>query len=151
MTPFVSGALGAVTILLVAGLLRRAMWRRRFRHGPRGGWFLRRLFRRLRTRPEQEQVLSAEAESLAAELRAFRRDAWTIRAELADLLAAPALDTATISGALDARLAGLEALKVRVAEGVARIHATLDPAQRTELAALLRHGPHRFHHHPHHA
>ncbi len=151
MSPFVSGALGAVTVLLVAGIVRRAVWHRRFHRGPRGGWFLRRLFRRLRTRPDQEQVLTAEAESLAAELRAFRRDAHGVRAELAALLAGPALDPATVGAALDARLVKLAALKTRLADGVARIHAALDPAQRAELASLLRHGPHRLHRHPHHA
>jgi uncharacterized membrane protein len=147
MSPFVSGALGAVTILLLAGLLRRAAWHRRFRRGPGRGWMLRRLFRRLRTRPEQEQVLAAEAEALTAELRAFREDAWSLRTEVADLLAGPALDPATLSAALDARLQKVQALKARLAEGVARIHAALDPAQRAQLATLLRCGPHRFHGH----
>lgn len=145
MSPFVSGALGAVTVLLLAGLVRRALWSRRFRHGPRGGWFLRRLFRRLGTRPEQEQVLTAEAGSLAGELHALRRDARALRAEVADLLAGPTLDPAAVGRALESRWSKLEAVKSRAAEAVARVHATLEPAQRAELAALLRHGPHRFH------
>lgn len=138
MSPFVAGALGAVTVLLLAGLVRRAVWHRRFRHGPRRGFMLRRLYRRLRTRPEQEKVLSAEAEALFSELRAFRVDAATLRTDLADLLAGPSLDPGTLSSALDARLEKLKGLKARLAEGLARIHATLDPSQRQELADLMR-------------
>jgi uncharacterized membrane protein len=150
MSPFVSGVLGAVTVLLVAGLIRRARWRRSLRgHGLGGPWFLRRLFRRLRTRPEQEQILSAEADALAAELRALRQDARSLRAEVAELVAGPTLDAASVSHALEARLAKLDAVKARIAEALARVHAALDPSQRAQLAAMLRCGPHRFHGHPH--
>ena len=153
MSPFVSGALGAVTVLLLAGIIRRALWHRRFRGGPRGAWFLRRLSRRIGARPDQEQIFSAEAEALVAELRAFRQDAFSLRTELAELVGGPDLDASKVARAVEARLAKLDAVKARLAEGVARIHAALDPAQRAELAALLRRGPHhRFHGpHPHHA
>lgn len=145
MSPFFSGVLGAVTVLLLAGIVRRALWHRRFRRGGRGGpWFLRRLFRRLGTRPEQEQVVSAEADALAAELRSLRQDARELRAEVAELLSGPTLDAAAVSRALEARLAKLDAVKARLAEGLARIHAALEPAQRAELATILRRGPHRF-------
>ena len=85
MSPFVSGALGAVTVLLLAGLARRALWHRRLcRHGRGGPWFLRRVFRRLGTRPEQEQVVTSAADALAAEVRGLGRDARALREELAD-------------------------------------------------------------------
>jgi hypothetical protein len=151
MSPFVSGALGAVVVLAALGLARRARWHGHHHH--RGSrWFLRRVYRRLGTRPEQEKVVSAEADALASELHALRQDAWMLRAEVAELLSGPALDAQAVSRALEARLARLDAVKARLAEGLSRIHATLDPAQRAQLAALLAHGPGRCHGwHVHHA
>jgi Spy/CpxP family protein refolding chaperone len=149
MSPFVSGALGAAAFLLLAGIVRRAAWHRRFRGGPRGRAFmLRHLFRRLRTRPEQEQVVTGEADALAAAMRELREDARALRADVAALLAAPTLDAETVRARLESRLARAEALKGRLAEGIARVHATLDPSQRSELAALVQRGP-RFHHRRH--
>jgi uncharacterized membrane protein len=145
---FFSGALGALAVLLVLGVARRAAWHRHFHgHHGHGGrpWMLRRLFQRLGTRPEQEQVMNAEADALASELRALRTEAHALRAEVADLLAGPALDASRIAAALDSRRARVEAVKSRLAEGLAKIHATLDPAQRTQLAAMVRAGPHRAH------
>jgi Spy/CpxP family protein refolding chaperone len=146
MSPFFSGALGAAVVLLLAGLVRRAAWRHRFRRGGRGGpWFLQRLFRRLGTRPEQEKVVSAEASALAGELRALREDGRALRAEVAELLAGPALDAQAVSRALDGRMAKLQALRDRISEALARVHAVLDPHQRAELATLLARGPHGRH------
>jgi len=140
MTPFVSGALGALAVLFLAAALRRAAWRRIRRHGPAR---LGRLLRRIGARPEQERAVRAEAEALSEAFLALRGDARALRGDLADLLAAPALEPARVGAVLDARLARAEALRVRFAEAVARVHAALDPAQREALAALVREGPHR--------
>lgn len=140
MTPFLSGALGAVTILLLAALVRRAAWRRMRRRGPaRLGW----LFRRIGARPDQERAVRAEVDALSEAFLALRGDARALRGDLADLLGAPDLDAARVASALDARLARTDALRARLAEAVARIHAVLDPAQREALAAMVRSGPHR--------
>lgn len=140
MSPFVSGALGAFAVLLLTGLVRRARWHRRLHRAGRGPWFLRRLFLRLGTRPEQEAVVSAEADALSQELRSLRQDARALRAEMADLLAAPALDAAAVARVLEPRLLKFDALRARLAEAVSRTHAALDPAQRSRLADLLRGG-----------
>jgi hypothetical protein len=143
MSPFLSGALGAAVLLLAVGLFRRACWRRMRRGLHRAGagpFFLRGLFRRLGTRPEQEAVVSAEADALGQELRALRQDAQALRGEVAELLAAPALDAASVSRVLEARLARLEGLKLRLGEALARTHGVLDPEQRARLAALVRSG-----------
>lgn len=140
MTPFLSGALGALTVLVLAAFARRAAWRRMRRGGPaRLGW----LFRRIGARPEQERALRAEADGLSEAFLAFRGDARSLRGELADLLAAPELDAGKVGAVLDARLARLDAVRARVAAAVARVHATLDPPQREALAAMVRSGPHR--------
>jgi uncharacterized membrane protein len=144
MTPFLSGALGAVAVLFTLAVLRRVVWMRRLHR--RGGRLpLGFVFRRLRTRPEQERVISAEADALAAELRTLRGEARSVRDEVAGLLAAPALDAAAVQSAIDARIASLATLRARLADAAARIHATLDPAQRQTLAELVRHGGHRHH------
>ncbi len=145
MSPFVSGALGAVTILVFAALVRRALWHRRFRHIGRGRPFLRGLFRRLGTRPDQEQVVTAEADALAALVGTLRGDAFALRTDLADLLAAPTLDATRIAAALDARLTRFAEVKARLTAGLARIHATLEPDQRARLAELVRSGPRHAH------
>jgi uncharacterized membrane protein len=140
MNSFLSGALGALTVLFLAALVRRAAWRRLRRRGPaRLGW----LFRRIGTRPEQERAVRAEADALSEAFLAVRGDARALRGDLADLLAAPELDPARVSAALDARLARMDALRARFAEAVARVHATLDPPQREALASMVRFGPHR--------
>lgn len=145
MSPFLSGALAAVAVLFVVAFFRHAV-RMRCAHRLHGrGMPLRFLYRRLSTRPEQERVISAEADALAEGVRALRADLGTVRAELADLLAAPSLDATAVQAAVDARIARLSALRARLAETVARVHATLDPAQRATLAELVRSGGHHHH------
>ncbi len=140
MNSFLSGALGAVAVLFLAALVRRAAWRRMRRRGPaRLGW----LFRRIGARPEQEQAVRAEVDALSEAFLALRGDARALRGDLAELLAAPDLDAARVASALDARLARTETVRARLAEAVARIHAVLEPRQREALAAMVRFGPHR--------
>jgi uncharacterized membrane protein len=160
MSPFWSGVLGALAALFVLVAVRRivwfAFWRRRWHrhgHGHGPGGFARRglghLFRRLGTRPDQEPVLQAEVEALLAEMSGFRGEAFALREELAVLLASPSLEEAAVSAALEKPLARLAELRARAAAAVARIHATLDAAQRERLAQMVRHGPRHGHHRGH--
>ncbi len=148
MTPFLSGALGALTVLVAAALARRAAWRRFSRRGAFGP---RRILRRIGATPEQERAVLAETDALAEVFAALRRDAGALRVDLADLLAAPALESSGVAAALDARLGRTAELRARLAEAVARVHAALGPEQRTRLAALVREGPHRRCGHARHA
>jgi len=150
MSPILAGALGALALVVTLGALRRVLWFRRLRRWRAGGPLpLRRLFARLGTRPEQEAVLTEEATALWRELGALRDDGRAARQELGELFSHQALDAAEVSAALDQRLARLQAVRARVAEGLARVHATLDAGQRERLLALVRHGPggHRRHAH----
>lgn len=151
MSPVLSGALGALAVLFAAGLLRRAVGSCHAHglHGRGRRMPLRFLYRRLRTRPDQEKVISGEAEALAEEVRSLRADLRSVRDELADLLAAPTLDAAAIQAAVDARLARIGAIRTRLTAALTTLHATLDPAQRATLAELIRHGPHHAHRHAH--
>lgn len=141
MTAFLSGAAGALAVLLAlalcAAVMRRA-FRRRFRRGRFG---VVRVLRRIGARPDQERLVLAETDALAAELRGLRGDARALRDDLARLLAAPAVDAAAVGAVLDGRLAGVGRARARAAEALARIHAALDGEQRDRLAALVRAGP----------
>ena len=139
MSPFLSGAAGALTVLVLAALVRRAAWRR-WRHG-HGHGGARHVLRRIGATPEQERAVLAETDALAEALRELRADASLLRGDLAELLAAPALDAARVGAALDARLGRAGELRTRLAEAVARIHGALGPEQRARLAELVRAGP----------
>jgi hypothetical protein len=139
VTPFVSGALGAVTVLVLAAMVRRAAWRRFARRRGMGPRFV---LRRIGATPEQERAVLAETDALAEVLSALRTDARGLRADAADLLVADAVDPARVAAALDARLAKATELRARAAEAFARIHAALGPDQRARLAAFVREGPH---------
>jgi len=138
---FLYGFLGAVALLALVRLIRFRRWRRLARIGP-PRFFLRGLFRRLGTRPEQEALLTGEADALAAELRALREEGRALRLELAGLLDAPALDGAALDAAFERRAERLRALRLRASEAVNRVHGALDEGQRRVLAAMLRSGPH---------
>ncbi len=149
MSPFWSGFLGAIAALFVLGALRRLVFRAAFRrfarrgglHGPRARMVW--LFRRLGAKPEQEQILKAELDALFFDAQELRGEAAGVRAALAKLLAEPALEEAAVSAALEGPLAKLSTLRTRLAGSIARVHASLDPEQRTELAAMVAEGPWR--------
>jgi len=145
MSSFFAGALGAASLLLLLGLARRLVWLRRWRTGRRLP--LGRLFARLRTRPDQERVIAAEAEALWREASGLRGEGQSLRGELGELLSAEVLDAASLSAVLDRRLTKLQALRTRAADGLARVHAVLDAEQRARAAALLRGGHGRRHAH----
>lgn len=138
MNAFLSGAAGALAVLFFAGLVRRVLWRR-WRHGSRFG--ARRVLRRIGARPDQERAVLAETDALGEALGALRGDARALREDLAELITAPAVDPGRVAEALDARLGRVRELPSRLAEAISRIHAALDPAQRTALAELVRYGP----------
>jgi Spy/CpxP family protein refolding chaperone len=142
MSPFVSGALGAVTVLAAAALVRRAAWRR-LSPDHRRRFVPRRLLRRIGATPEQEKAILAETDALASLAFALRGDAAALREDLAQLLVEPAVDSARVAAALDARLGKAAELRTRLAEAVSRIHAALGPEQRARVAELVRFGPHR--------
>ena len=159
MSPFWSGFLGAFAALFVLFTVRRILWfafaRRWHRggvHGPRARLMW--LFRRLDAKPEQERILRAELDALFFDARSLRGDAEAVRAELARLLTAPALDEAAVSAALEQPLQKLSELRARLAGSIARVHASLDAGQRERLAAMVEHGPwrrgHGRHRHGHH-
>jgi uncharacterized membrane protein len=140
---FVAAAL--TLSLLVALRLRSFRRHRRLAGAAPPRFLLRGLFSRLGTRPDQEEVLLADADALAAEVAALRQEGRALREELATLLEAPALDPARLDAALAARLSTLERLRARAAGALGRLHAVLDDGQRRALGQLLRRGPAHAH------
>ena len=107
MTPFLSGALGALTVLFLAARARppRRLAPLRAAARPFGP---RRLLRRIGATPEQERAVLAETDALAEVFSALRRDARALRDDLAEprLRARPTLDAGRgvdLRARLDAR------------------------------------------------
>ena len=128
--------------LLTAAALTMAARRGAFRYmGRRGAggrpWRMNRLYERLGTDPEQEAELDAAFQDLRQAARTFRGDMGPWRSDLASLLERDDLDEAAINGHLSEKAERLESLKASMAKGMARVHATLRPAQRRTLAQFL--------------
>jgi Spy/CpxP family protein refolding chaperone len=98
--------------------------------------------RRLKATDEQKQRLTALFDDTRAKLSSVRQHASTLHGELADVVAAPTVDGQRLE-ALEARLfevmsEGSQALR----DAVSRIHETLEPRQRKQLADWLRRAGH---------
>jgi uncharacterized membrane protein len=140
MSPFFSGALGALAVVITLRVARGAAWyhrARRFRAGgpPRAA---RRLAARIGASPAQEEVLASEATSLAKALHGVRREVAEVREAIAALLTAESLDAAALAAALDRPAARIAEVRARLEAAVARIHGALGPAERERLADVLR-------------
>ncbi len=140
MNAFLAGALGALTVIVVlflaTALVHAAHRRRRARFHPRRALAF--LFRGLGVREEQRERLAPEADALAEELARLRVDARALRVEIASLLAAPTFDPAALRGALDRPFTRAGEVRARFEAALARVYATLEPAQRVALAERLR-------------
>jgi len=133
-----SFALGFAVAFLVVALAVFLRARRR-RQTPRS-WPFWGLFSRLATSPAQERVFLDESAKLREDLAHLRADWRAAREELSALLEAAALEPSRVEAVLAARDEGLATLRRRAAEGLARIHAALDDAQRKLLAGAVREG-----------
>jgi Spy/CpxP family protein refolding chaperone len=94
--------------------------------------------RRLNATAEQRQRLSSLFDEVHSRLSTAKERARSLRCDLAEILAAPAVDTQRLE-TIESQLfevvgEGTQVLR----EVVARIHETLDPAQRHKLAGWLR-------------
>jgi uncharacterized membrane protein len=148
MSPFVSGALGALALIVALRLLRGLLWHRRLHRWRAGGPLpLRRVLAWLGARPEQEAVLTEVAEALRQDAGTLRAEGRAAREALAELFALETLDEPAVAAALKHGIGRLDELSARLAASLARVHATLDAGQRVRVAELLRHGPGHGHRH----
>ncbi len=139
--------LGVLALLRLLGALAF----RRHLHRRGRAFMARRLLRRIDATPEQERLFLEELEALRAALGGLREEAWSGRARLAQALEAETVDAQALDAALEATMQRLQELRARAGQAVTRLHAALAPAQRLQLAALLRSPGHlHAHHHPCH-
>jgi Spy/CpxP family protein refolding chaperone len=106
-------------------------------------------FRRLRATEAQKQQLTTLIDDARSRMQPVKQRAHALHGELIDVLAAPAVDAQQLE-ALEAHLfevmgEGTQVLR----DAIARLHATLEPRQRQQLADWLRRAGHHHHHHHH--
>jgi uncharacterized membrane protein len=137
MNTVLTSVLITLGVLAALRLLRAIALRRHF--GRRGrGFMARRLLRRIDATPEQERLFLEELEALRATMLGLREGASATRQELARALEADTLDATALEAFLAPSLHRLDEAKDRAAQAVARLHAALAPAQRLQLASLVR-------------
>jgi uncharacterized membrane protein len=137
MNTVVTSVLITLGVLAALRLLRAIAFRRHLRSHGRG-FMARRLLRRIDATPEQERLFMEELEALRATMFGLRQGASATRQELAQALEADTLDAAALEAFMAPSLRRLDEAKVRAAQALARFHAALAPAQRLQLATILR-------------
>lgn len=138
MNGILVGVLVTLGVLAVLRLARLALLRRHPRHGRWRAGLVRRLARRLDASPAQEKVLLEEAEALGLALREARIGLSASREDLARAFEADTLGADALDALGAAAVARADAVRRRAGTALARLHATLDAAQRRRLAELLR-------------
>ena len=113
-------------------------WRGR---GRRGHFFLRHLFQRLDTTPGQEKEVQAAVEDVMGAGRALKDEVIGTRSEIADAFRGDDFNEELMATLLTRHDEKIDALRKSMVEGLARVHATLDPDQRKQLARMLEKGP----------
>jgi Spy/CpxP family protein refolding chaperone len=112
--------------------------------GGGGGFGVRRPLRFLAFKLELEDAQVTELAAILAELKTERAQAAVddrrATASLADVVAAEAFDEAKAKAATGDRVKSAERVQAAVAKALGRIHALLQPGQRSKLAYLLRTG-----------
>jgi Spy/CpxP family protein refolding chaperone len=149
MNTVVTSVLVTLGVLAALRLLRALAFRRHLHRRGRG-FMARRLLRRIDATPDQEKLFLEELESLRGMLSGLREDAVASRLELARAVEAEALDAAALDALIAPALGRVEATRARAVQALTRFHAALAPAQRLQLATLLRSPAGlRAHHHGH--
>jgi Spy/CpxP family protein refolding chaperone len=109
-----------------------------------GGFGVRRPLRFLAYRLELEEEQVAELAAILSELKTERAqssvDQRRTTTALADAVGGDTFDAAKVKAATDERVKSDERVQAAVARALGRIHALLQPAQRSKLAYLLRTG-----------
>jgi hypothetical protein len=137
MNTVVTAVLITLSILAALRLLRAVAFRRHLRRHGRT-FMARRLLRRLDATPEQERIFLEELEALRGTLHGLGEGVFASRLELARVVEAEALDAAAVEALFAPSLQRLEAARTRTTAALARFHAALAPAQRLQLATMLR-------------
>ncbi len=136
---FLGILIGTLSLVALVKVLRRG----RYRHG------LYWVFRRLKTTPEQERTIRQELESLRQTADGTRGEWRASKSDLVTVLAAERYDAEAVEATFRRHDGLLAELRKAGSQAFERVHATLSPEQRKELASMLSWaGPgfHRSHH-----
>jgi uncharacterized membrane protein len=149
MNTVVTSVLVTLGVLAALRLLRVFAFRHHaHRHGR--SFMARRLLRRIDATPEQERLFLEELEALRGTMRGVREEALGSRQQLARVLEADALDAQALDALFASWMHRLEEARARATQSLSRFHAALAPAQRLQLATMLRSPAGlRGHHHGH--
>ena len=137
MNTVVTSVLVTLGILAALRLLRAVAFRRHLRRHGRG-FMARRLLRRIDATPEQERLFLEELEALRATLHGLGEGVSASRLELARAMEAEALDAAALEALFAPSMQRIDEARARATAALTRFHAALAPAQRLQLATLLR-------------
>ncbi len=145
--------LGAVCVIGVIKVARRAMWYRRGYSGGGGcsprfgggggplgsrrGGMMRWLFERLETTPGQERAIGEAVTRLRKEHAVIREEMGLTRADLARVLEGGLVDDAALEETFARHDRLLAQVRVGWVEALKTIAETLDPKQRKEVADVL--------------
>jgi uncharacterized membrane protein len=98
------------------------------------------MFDRLDTTPEQERAIRAELDSVYERAGDLRRAWRRSRGDLAQVMRGESFDETAMAGVLSTHDEAHGALRETLVGAIARIHNTLNPAQRERLADMLESG-----------
>ena len=144
MTTFEWIFVSFLALVVIKKIVRFAMWRRWRRTGGRS-WIPFMLRRRLGTNADQEAAITREINTLRELVSSVPRDWWTSRGDVANAVRGERFDPKAVDDAFTRHGETLDKLREAAAESLGRIHAVLDPKQRTELARMIESGFHRGH------
>jgi Spy/CpxP family protein refolding chaperone len=107
----------------------------------RGGFFLHAIFDRLDTSPGQEKEIRAAADEVRRAGQALKDELSESRGDLARAFRSEAFDESLAAALLARHDARVDELRQSLVGALARVHATLEPTQREDLARFISRGP----------
>jgi hypothetical protein len=120
-------------------------------HNDNGGWegglsgkrfFLRSILRRVNATPAQERAIGAAVQEFRDDMKKVGGgEARRSRQEVADALRRPTFDGVVLGEQFARHDTVIEGARKAFVGLVARVHDTLEPDQRTQLASLVERGP----------
>lgn len=113
----------------------------RWERGGRERFFLRGMFTRLDTSPSQEKAIQAAIDEVMDAGRALKNDVKDSRKDVSEAFRGDDFNEELMASLLTRHDERIDELRRSVVAGLARVHASLDPDQRKQLARMLERGP----------
>lgn len=107
----------------------------------KGAFFLRGIFRRLDTTPGQEKEIQRAVEEVIDAGKALKSDVKGSRRDVAEAFRSDDFNEELMASLLTRHDERIDELRQAMVAGLAKVHVTLDPDQRKQLARMLERGP----------